>query len=133
MNTAAPVCSACRSPVAPTATKCAKCGEWRPDIKRDRNRYYFWAVIACAPLLPFLVGLNEGWWPPPPTGSGLPGVISGSQAAAMLGLRLGGFDWGVFFGSPVGQGIVAAAAVATWRSWHFYSAVSRRTGNWVWF
>ncbi len=129
---ATPVCSACRSPVEPSATKCAKCGEWRPDIKRDRNRYYIWAMILFLPLLAFLFGLKEGWWAPVPVPSGIPGVISGSQAAAMLGLRLGGFDFGVFLASPTGLAILVFALAATWRSWHFYAAVSRKTGNWVW-
>ncbi len=132
MTTAEPVCSACRSPVDPAATKCSKCGEWRPDIKRDRNRYYIWVVITFAPFLPFLLGVREGWWAPPARGSGIPGVISGSEAAAMLGLKLGGFDFGVFLASPAGLGILIVAVIATWRSWHFYSAVSRKTGNWVW-
>lgn len=112
MTDAEPVCGACRSPFDPAAVRCAKCGEWRADIKRDRNRYYFWCAFLFVLLLPFLLGLAEGWWAPP--------------------LRSRGFDVGVFLASPMGLGLFAAALFGTWRSWHFYATVSRKTGNWAW-
>ena len=39
------------------------------------------------------------------------------------------FDWGVFFASPIAWAILFVLALSLWRSTHFNSSYTRKTGN----
>ncbi|MDP2785050.1 MAG: hypothetical protein Q8O38_10740 [Sulfurimicrobium sp.] len=55
-------CVSCSSEVSADASKCPKCGEWREDIKKERNLCYLFSFLALIPIFVFFYGKSHRWW-----------------------------------------------------------------------
>jgi hypothetical protein len=144
MTEASRECKSCKSLVPVDSVKCPHCGEWREDIKKERDLYWLWSFITVLPLLVFFYGYSEGWWrgqlrlPPKPSnmlsGEGLSYTLMQGLASNPLGRELltPRFDWSTFFSSLSGWLIIAAFCVAFGLSLKYYISVSRKMGKWFW-
>lgn len=125
-------CNCCRSEISIDAAKCASCGEWREDIKEERNRCYLWSFVALVPIAVFVYGKSHSWWPPVLSGSNRDVTLVERLAELAAILEKKGFDWNVFFTSPSGLAVIMVFALAVGLSLRYYVSVSRKTGNWIW-
>jgi hypothetical protein len=65
MTDATRECKYCKSLVSVDSVKCPHCGEWREDIKKERDLCWLWSFITVLlPPLVFYYGYSEGWWRP---------------------------------------------------------------------
>jgi hypothetical protein len=148
MTDATQECKFCKSLVPVDAVKCPHCGEWREDIKKERDLCWLWSFITVLPLLVFYYGHSEGWWrpewrpPPEPSNmaSGDPLLESLGQAFRESMARIARdpvgrklltprFDWATFFSSLSGWLIIAAFCVAFGLSLKYSISVSRKMGK----
>ncbi len=127
MGNATRECKSCRSMVPLDAVKCPMCGEWREDIKRERDLYYLWLFFSVLPLILFFVGVYQGWWLGQET---IETTIFGTRISIPV---LKEFAWSTFFSSPFGLFLAVSFSVAHLISWKYYISVSRKIGKWVWF
>jgi predicted nucleic acid-binding Zn ribbon protein len=126
MANATRVCKSCQSTIPQDAAKCPMCGEWREDIKRERNLCYLWSFIAILPIIVFLYGWAHAWWPPAPQ------TIEFFGGVRMPSIQFSTFDWATFLASPSGLLIVVAFGVAFGISVKYYISVSKKMDNWIW-
>jgi predicted nucleic acid-binding Zn ribbon protein len=125
MTDATRECKSCKSTIPLDSAKCPQCGEWREDIKRERNLCYLWSFIAVLPMIAFFYGRQQGWWPPAPRTTKVFGV-------PMPVIQFSTFDWATFLTSPSGLLIVVAFGVALGISVKYYISVSKKMDNWIW-
>ena len=112
------------------AAKCSGCGEWREDIKKERNLYYLWSVIEILTIIAFIYGKSHRWWPPVvPKSSGRQTLL---DIVGTFSATLRGFDWGTFFSSPSGLAVAAGVVIALGITIKYYVSVSKKMGNWIW-
>lgn len=116
-------CSSCRSPMPPGAVKCAHCGEWRQDVKREKSLYYFWSLLALVPLVLFFIGYTSKWWPTTKTNA---------SAVFNSWMSKTDFSWDTFLSSPSGLLITVAFIVSGVISTIYYVSVSKKIGKWFW-
>lgn len=114
-------CKACGNPVPANSIKCENCGDWREDIKKERNLCYLWSFVAFVPIILFLYGKGQGWWTSWAR-RGMLGIIGPTPA----------FDWGVFFSSSSGLTLIIVFGVVAALSLKYYVSVSQKMGNWFW-
>jgi hypothetical protein len=118
-------CRSCRKEVSSDAAKCPHCGEWREDIKRERNLCYLWSFVSLLPIIVIFIGSQQRWWPPPERTTEVLGV-------RMPSLNFSTFDWGTLFSSPSGLFLIAAFGVTFGICLHYYISLSRKMDNWIW-
>lgn len=107
-------CASCSTEVPFDSVKCPNCGEWREDVKKERDKYYLYSVVAIIPFLVMLYGVSEDWW---------------SVSSGMFSY---GFNWVVFFSSFSGWFLLITLLVPLLISFKYYSSVSRKMGKWFW-
>jgi DNA-directed RNA polymerase subunit RPC12/RpoP len=126
-------CSACSAEMSASAAKCQKCGEWRKDIKSDRNKSYFWSAVLIIIVIIFFYGESKWWWPskpstPPQITAHNPGWISELVPPSFPS----SFSWDTFFGSGSGLLITVVFILSLALSLKFYVSASKKMGNWWW-
>ncbi len=123
-------CSACSAEMDSTASRCQKCGEWRIDIKSDRNKSYFWSAISVVIVIIFFYGMYNRWWP-----SKLPqSNESDTFITSLMKVRqfLKPFSWETFFSSGYGLLITVVFIISIVLCFKFYASASKKMGNWWW-
>ena len=106
-------CQSCKSVVLAEAVKCPNCGEWREDVKRERDWYYIWLGLSGFPALFFLIGFILRWWANPR-------------------VWFSWFDFGTFFSSSSGLLILVTGAATLAVAYHYYASVSKKMGTLFW-
>jgi predicted nucleic acid-binding Zn ribbon protein len=121
-------CKSCRSAMPHDATKCTKCGEWREDIKKERNLCYLWTFIWNFLLLTFFYGRSEGWWRPEvsPSSGPLGSLVDTIRSSWTT------FGWAAFMSSFSGLALIAIFAITFGLSCKYYISVSKKMNNWIW-
>ena len=136
MNDATRECKYCRNVIPADSAKCGNCGEWREDIRHERNRCYLWSFIAALPTMAFFYGKAQGWWRPSlkPEGDKAIGVDLAQRVVESVVKAFAPvtFDWITFFSSPSGLAVIAAFGLAFALSLKYYISVSRKMENWIW-
>jgi DNA-directed RNA polymerase subunit RPC12/RpoP len=123
-------CSACSAEMNSSAAKCQKCGEWRKDIKSDRNKSYFWSAVLLIIVIIFFYGESDRWWPSKPPQINVNDTFTTSLSK--IGQFLKPFSWETFFGSGSGLLITVVFILSLALSIKFYVSASKKMGNWWW-
>ncbi len=124
------LCSACSAEMSASAAKCQKCGEWRKDIKSDRNKSYFWSAVLLIIVIIFFYGESGRWWPSKPPQINVNDTFITSLSK--IGQVLTPFSWETFFGSGSGLLITFVFILSLALSIKFYVSASKKMGNWWW-
>ncbi len=119
MNDVTRKCIACQSPVQADYTKCANCGEWREDIKKERQLCGLGGLGMILSSIAFWYGRLQGWWPD----------MSFSPTVRAVVVT---FAWSTFFSSPSGLLIAVAFGMTLSFYLKYYISVARKTGKWSW-